>query len=309
MAGSQIHLPRLSVLAAALLFSTGGAVIKAIELPSLQIAAERSGVAALVLLLLVPRWRRFWRFRPMLVGTAYAATLVLFVVANKLTTAANTTFLQATAPVYVLALAPLFLRERNRRSDLATAAALAIGIGLFFIGVEAPARTATNPPLGKLVAAISAFSWACTLIGLRWLARAPGPSGSSHPDDAGAAAVAGNVVAFAVCLPFALPFDAPSPTDGILVLYLGSFQIAGAYWFLTRSVARLPAVQVSLLLLIEPVLNATWAWLVHGERPGPWALGGCSVILVATLFGILAGQPARRDPNPTRGARSDPIIS
>jgi drug/metabolite transporter (DMT)-like permease len=102
---------RIQLLAAAALFSTGGAAIKACSLTSWQVAGLRSGIAALVLLL-VPAARRGWTPRAWLVGAAYAATVVLFVQANKLTTSAATAFLQSTAPLYVLLLAPHLLGER-----------------------------------------------------------------------------------------------------------------------------------------------------------------------------------------------------
>ena len=102
---------RLRVLGAALLFSTGGAAVKACTLTAWQVASFRSGIAAAAVFLMSPPARRQWTWRVWLVGMVYAATLVLFVRANKLTTAANATFLQATAPLYVLLLGPLLLRE------------------------------------------------------------------------------------------------------------------------------------------------------------------------------------------------------
>jgi len=102
-AGSISHTgARLRVLAAALTFSIGGAGIKACQLTSWQVAGFRSGIAALTLLLLLPEARRDWSARSALVGLAYAATVTLFVLANKLTTSANTIFLQSTAPLYIL---------------------------------------------------------------------------------------------------------------------------------------------------------------------------------------------------------------
>ncbi|HLS47395.1 MAG TPA: hypothetical protein VK012_02685, partial [Gemmatimonadales bacterium] len=98
---------RLRLVLAALLFSTGGAAIKATTLTAWQVAGFRSGVAALVLFLLLPESRRGWSWRTLLVGISYAATLLLFVLANKLTTSANTIFLQSTAPLYILILSPL----------------------------------------------------------------------------------------------------------------------------------------------------------------------------------------------------------
>src|SRR5215204_7470736 len=97
---------RLQLVGAALLFSTGGAAIKAAEFSGWQIASFRSGFAALTLLLLAPASRRGWTWQTVVVGCSYAACLTLFVLANRLTTAANTIFLQSTAPLYVLILAP-----------------------------------------------------------------------------------------------------------------------------------------------------------------------------------------------------------
>ena len=85
------------------LISTGGAAIKLTALSSWQVAGFRSGIAALVLWLLIPGARRGWTWRTALIGVAYAATLILFVLANKLTTSANAIFLQYTAPAYVAA--------------------------------------------------------------------------------------------------------------------------------------------------------------------------------------------------------------
>ena len=106
--------PRLQLLAAAVLFSTGGAAIKATTLTAWQVASFRSGVAALAVLLLVPAARRGFSPKVFLVSIAYAATMVLFVASNKATTAANAIFLQSAAPLYVLLLAPWLWCWRER---------------------------------------------------------------------------------------------------------------------------------------------------------------------------------------------------
>jgi drug/metabolite transporter (DMT)-like permease len=269
------------VLAAALLFSTGGAAIKATTLDAWQVASLRSGIAALALLVAL-RPGRWWDWRSLAVGVAYAATMVLFVTGNKLTTAANTIFLQSTAPMYLLLLGPLLLGERVRRSQVGFTAVLAVGMALFFVGIDAPGATAPDPLRGNVIAAISGVTWALTIAGLRWL----GKSGGS----ALGAVVAGNVCAFAVCLAPALPVHDARPLDVGLIVFLGVFQIGLAYVFLTRGVRHVPALEASLLLLLEPVLNALWAWLLHAETPGPWSTAGCAVILAATVAWSLRGS-------------------
>ena len=118
---------RLLLLDAAALFSTGGAAIKAATITSWQVASFRSGIAAFALIVLVPAARRGWTWKLAPVGTAYAVTLVLFVLSTRLTTGANAIFLQSTSPLYILVLAPLLLHERIRRGDLFLIAAIGLG--------------------------------------------------------------------------------------------------------------------------------------------------------------------------------------
>jgi drug/metabolite transporter (DMT)-like permease len=80
------------------------------------------------------------------------------------------------------------------------------------------------------------------------------------------------------------------PVDWLVVAYLGVFQIGLAYLFLTRGVRHVPALEASLLLLLEPVFNVIWAWLLVGEWPAPWSLAGCAVILGATVALTLRGR-------------------
>ena len=279
---------RFQVLAAALLFSVGGAGIKACDLTSWQVASFRSGIAAVVVWLLMPEASRAWTWRVSLAALAYAATVILFVLANKLTTSANTIFLQSTAPLYILLLAPWLLREKSRASDLLVMALLAIGLSLFFLGSEEPRRTAPNPTAGNVLAAAAGLTWAATVMSLRGLGREGAASGS-----AASVVVAGNVIAFLAALPFALPVEHARPVDAAIVVGLGVVQIGLAYVFLTRAMGHVSALDASLLLLLEPALNPLWAWLVHGERPGLASAAGGALILGATALKTWLGSRRR----------------
>ena len=267
---------RLEVLAAAALFSSGGAVIKAVHLTGWQVASLRSVIAAATLLVLMKEVRRRPNPKVLGVGLAFAATMILFVLANKLTTSASAIYLQSTAPLYVLLLSPWLLKERIRGRDVIFMVALAAGLGLFFVGFDPVSATAPNPKLGNILAVVSGLSWALTVMGLRAL----GKGGESWGP---AGAFWGNVFAALLCLPFAWPVAAARPTDWLLLGYLGIFQIGFAYLFLIRGLVKVGAFEGSLLLLLEPVLNPVWAWMVHGERPGIWSIAGAAVILLATL--------------------------
>ncbi|MEP6717416.1 MAG: EamA family transporter [Terriglobia bacterium] len=264
---------RLLLFAAAFLFSTGGVAVKSCSMTSWQVAGFRSGIAAVVLFAVLPEARRRWNWKKAAIGCAYAATLILFVIATKLTTSANAIFLQSTAPVYMLALGPAVLGERIRRTDLVVFAGIAVGVVLLLNG-------SLSPAMGDLVALLSGITWALTLTGLRWLAK--------HDGDPGAAigtTIIGNLIAFAVCLPFALPVREAHIADVAVVFYLGIFQVALAYVCLTLSVRRVTGFEAATLLLLEPVFNPLWTWLMRGERPGLGALLGGAFILTAALGG------------------------
>ena len=265
----------LEIIVAALLFSTGGAAIKATTLSGIEVGGLRSAIAAVALVLFIPAARRGYTWRAAAVGLAFAGSLVLFVTANKLTTSAASIFLQSTAPLYVLLAGPWLLRERASRSDLLLMLPVATGLLLVFAGTGVAGRTAPDPFRGNVLALLSGVTWAFAIMGLRWM--------SEHPKSSPlAAAVLGNVFAAMICLPFLRSPALIAAPDWAALVYLGVFQVALAYVFLTRGVGQLPALDASLLLLVEPGLNPVWAWIAHGERPSALALGGGALILGAT---------------------------
>ncbi len=284
--GGGSLLPRLQMAAAAALFATGGVAIKATALDAWQVAAGRSLIAALL-------FAAIWRVGPLsisragwIAGAFYGATMVGFVVANKLTTAANSIFLQNTAPLYVLALAPLLLGEARHRVDGFVAALLAAGMLCFFSGVDPVFDSAPNPGLGNVIAAVDGIFWAGTLLSLRWLS-------AREPDAVPGALVLGNLIAVAVALPMSLPVAGTS-RDLAAVVYLGAFQIVAAYLFMVAGMRKLVAFEASMLLMLEPVISSVLAWGAYGERPGTASLLGCLLILSATTLKTLVASRASR---------------
>jgi len=279
---------RLLLLSAAVLWSTAGAAIKLCALSGWQIAAGRSLVAALFLTIAVREARAWPTLRVLAVSVAYAFTVVLFVLATKLTTAANAIFIQDTAPVWVLLLSPWLLRETPTRGELAALPVYALGLGLFFLD-----ELSAGQLEGNVIALVSGVAFALSIVGLRLL-RHDGP----------VALVWGNVLAAAIALPFSAAGPAIGPRDVAIVVYLGVFQLGLSYLCFSRGIRGTPAVEASLLILLEPVLNPIWAFLLAGERPGPWALVGGAVILAATAWRTLAPVLAFPSWRSTRGSRS-----
>jgi drug/metabolite transporter (DMT)-like permease len=265
--------PRLYILAAAVLWSSAGAAVKLSTLSGYQLASWRSLVAALMLWLAFPAGRKRPSPRALAAAVAYAATVVLFIIANKLTTAANAIFLQATAPLYVLLLAPLLLREKPTRGELTAAPIFLLGLSLFFLDQLSPGQM-----LGNGIALCSGVCFALTIMGLRAVSA-----------EGQVVLVWGNVLAGLSVLIPALGGPAPTAMDVGLVLFLGVFQLGLAYTVFNLGIRETPAVEASLLILLEPVLNPVWTFLFAGERPGPWALVGGGIILLATAWRTVVG--------------------
>lgn len=221
------------------------------------------------------------------VSLAFGAALLLFVLANKMTTAANTIFLVSTSPIYLLLLSPWLLKENLRRREVVMLVLIAIGMALFFLGAESPQATAPAPVFGNWLAIVGGLTWALTVVGLRWLSRRGSDSGWGSVGGSMPAVVLGNFVVFAVCLPRIAGISGATAQDLAVVGYLGIIQIGVAYVFLTAAMRRVPAIETSLLLMAEPALSPLWAWLLHREVVGAWALAGGALILAGTALPAL----------------------
>jgi drug/metabolite transporter, DME family len=270
--------PRLQLLAAAVLFSTGGAALKASTLGTWEVAGFRAVLGGLTVLAFVPAARRGFSRGAWAVGAVYATSGFLFVGANKATTAASTIFLQSTSPLYIAVLGHWLLHERVRRRDLVFMAALALGLALLIRGTPPPSPTAPDPWRGNLLALLCGLSVAVMMVGLRWLGRAGGGAGGSAP----AAVVLGNLLIVAAALPLALPLRGLGARDVALLLWLGVFQIGIAYALMLAGLRHVPVLEATLLMFIEPVLSPLWAFLVHGEQAGPWTIAGGAIVLATT---------------------------
>jgi DME family drug/metabolite transporter len=278
--------PILFVLAAALLWSTGSLFIKATPLGALELSFGRSLLAALTVAALT--WREGFRlnFMTLVASVLYAALLVLFVVANKLTTAANAIFLQYTAPVYVLVLEPLVFKERFRAADLFVVAVCVAGMSLFFVGQLRP-----DDVTGNLAALASGLCFALFLLLLRRQRGGESNRASS--------VIYGNIIICIVTLPAFLRAT-PSLTvkDVLIVSYLGVFQIGVAYTLFTLGIARgVRSLDAGVVGYIEPMLNPVWVFLFLGERPSKWAVvGGCIIIAAVLAHTIMLARTSKIRP-------------
>lgn len=275
--------PLVYVVAAALLWSTGGLFIKWTTLSGLELSFFRSFFA----LFTVAFFTRREGFGINLVSAAgallYAVLLILFVLATKETTAANAIFLQYTAPVYLLLFEPLFYKEKFRFRDLITVLVCIGGMALFFVGQLRP-----QDVKGNILALASGFCFALYFLLLR------------HPRarkvNRASSVIYGNLLAVLLTAPWGLAaIKSINSHDMLSVIYLGVVQIGVAYTLFTIAMARgVRSLDAGIMGYIEPVLNPVWVFLVLGERPSQWALIGGLIIILAVVIHMLADAREKR---------------
>jgi drug/metabolite transporter (DMT)-like permease len=273
----------LSIVIAALLWSTGGIGIKAVVDPALKVTFYRSIFAAITLFVIFRRDVRIrWSPAVAVAIISYGACLTTFVTATKWTTAANAIFLQYAGVIWVLLLAPFVLREPMRRRDVIAIAVALGGMALFFVG-----KFEARGMAGNAMALLSSVFFAMMILALR------------RETAASRAAVTwGNVVLSLALLPFVANDLALTMKSLVALLFLGVFQIGFAYAFFVRGLKHVTATEASLTGMLEPVANPIWVLLFLGERPSAYAIAGGTIVLAAIAWHTMQGPPAAEMPPP-----------
>lgn len=280
--------PLLFVLAAALLWGTGGLFIKWVSLSGLELSCWRSFFAIFTVAFFT-RHEGFGLNRLTAVASVlYAVLLILFVLATKQTTAANAIFLQYTAPVYVLIFEPIIYKEKFRVRDLITVLVCLGGMALFFVGQLRPQDVA-----GNVMALTSGLCFAFYFLLLR------------HPRarevNRASSVIYGNTLAVILTLPWGLAAINGMTTPDLLgAAYLGVVQLGISYTLFTTGMARgVRSLDAGIICYVEPLLNPVWVFLVLGERPSRWALLGGAIIIAAVITHMLLDARSKRKNNTT----------
>jgi drug/metabolite transporter (DMT)-like permease len=276
----------LFVLAAALLWSTGGLFIKWVTLSGLELSCWRSFFAIFTVALFT-RHEGFGLNRVTAIASVlYAVLLILFVLATKETTAANAIFLQYTAPVYLLILEPIVYKEKFRSRDLITVLVCLGGMALFFVGQLRP-----QDVTGNLLALASGFCFAIYFLLLR------------HPRarevNRASSVIYGNTLAVVMTLPWGLAAIHSMTTHDLLgAAYLGVIQLGISYTLFTTGMARgVKSLDAGIVCYVEPVLNPVWVFAILGERPSQWAVLGGAIIVAAVITHMLLDARSKKATN------------
>lgn len=302
--GGKTKKPALNPVAAlalcALLWSFGGLVIKLIKWDALAIAGVRSLLGMLTVTIAFRRPPKLFvrrdenslqgqKTRPkkidwrattnlLLGGFFYAATMLLFVPATKMTTAANAILLQYTNPIYIIIFGPLLAGEKSDWIDIAAVAGILAGMVLLLWGDLGGGQMA-----GNILALLSGVTYGGTTIFLR-RAKNTRPSDSLNLSC---------LLSFLFAIPFIVKAGLPqSAMSYPALLCLGVFQIGMPAVLLSIGIEKVPALSSVIITMIEPMMNPVWVALFAGEVPSASSVFGGLVILTCIVAHVALKRAA-----------------
>ena len=260
------------------LWSMGGLLIKLIDWQPFAIAGMRSFIASLVIIAFIKRPVFHFSFAQMAAAVSYAITMILFVIANKTTTAANAILLQYIAPVLTAFIGAAVLKERTRPEHWISILFVALGMVIMFMNELGGGRMA-----GNIIALCSALTFSLYFVFLRMQ-----KEGSPFESN-----ILAHWLTAAICLAFSLFLPAPHITSKAVtaMLVLGIVQMGIPSILIAIGIRRISALSANLIAVIEPVFNPVWVFLVVGEFPG-WntVIGGAVIIIAVTGVSIIGAK-------------------
>lgn len=262
----------------ALLWSTSGVFVKALSWGPVSILAGRGFFTSIVFLLYMRRLPKQWSKWMLLAAGGSVATQFLFVTSTKLTTAANSIFLQYTAPIYVVLLGYWLLREKPSRSDWLAMGIIFLGMFLFFGDQLSP-----DGFYGNILAVLSGMTSAVMMVSFR-------AQKDAHPEDS---ILVASLIMAVLGFPSILQ-EAWTLTDWAIIAYLGIFQIGLAFILFTQSIKHIPALEANLIGTLEPIFNPVWVYLFLGEVMGKSALLGGTVVLAGVIVSAAGATRAEK---------------
>lgn len=215
----------------------------------------------------------------MFLGAAvYVFTMLAFVIANKLTTAANAILLQYSAPIWAALLGWLLVKEKPHWEHWGALVLIAVGLPLFFAEHDGLGAGAL---LGDTLALLSGVSLGANSVFLRMLK-------DGNPRDS---MLLAHIMCAAICTPFFFLYPPTfTVTSTLTILYMGFFQIGAASLLFAYGLTKISAIQAMLIAILEAILNPIWVLAVKGEKPALPSLAGGLLIIAAVIGSSLIGK-------------------
>lgn len=208
-----------------------------------------------------------------LAALSYAGILIFFVVATKMTTAANAIFLQFTAPFYLLFLEPIFLKTSFSKKNLITIFVCVLGMILFFFG-----RLEIGSVYGNLIAILSGMCFALFSLFLKWKKQLHKSVNTIS------ILIVGNFLVSIICLPIVFDRLLVGITETLILIYMGAIQIGISYIIFNEGIKYVSATESMIIAMLEAIFNPIWVFMGVGEKPSLFAVAGGIIIFFAIVL-------------------------
>lgn len=266
----------LMLIGAALLWSTGGFLIKLVELSPLAIAGIRSFITACMLLIVIKKPSMDFSIYKILGAVAYAAMVISYVTATKMTSAANAILLQYTSPIYIAIFGGWLLKERASLKDWVTIIFVVMGMVLFFFD-----DIGGGMLKGNMIAIFSGVALAFNTMFMR-------KQKDANPLEN---VFWGCILTVIVSIPFMFE-KMPTVRSWEGLILLGVFQLGLSYILYCRAIKNITALEATFISLVEPLLSPIWVFITVGEIPGKFSIIGGLIVLAAVTISCL--KPKRK---------------
>jgi len=268
----------------AFLWSTSGFFIKYLSIGAFQISFLRSGIAAITILTISLLRRKKFRFEfdtvSNFASVFYAGILILFVIATKMTTAANAIFLQFTAPIYLVVLEPLFLKTKFESRNIITILICIAGMVLFFFG-----KLEIGSIYGNLIAICSGICFAMFSLLIKY------KKVKHKSENTISSAITGNALVAVIAFIIIFPNLSLSLNETLCLLYMGSIQIGISYMIFNEGIKYVSATESMIIATLEAIFNPIWVFIGIGETPSIYSIFGGAIIFGAIMWRNLSVKP------------------
>ena len=261
----------------AFLWSTSGFFIKYLTINAFQISFYRSLIAALTVFFITVVRKQKLKFEfdrvSNFAALFYAGILILFVLATKMTSAANAIFLQFTAPMYLVVLEPLFLKTKFESKNVITIIICIFGMILFFFG-----KLELGNIYGNLLAICSGICFAMFSLLLKY------KKVKHKNDNTLNNVVMGNVIVAVIAFFIIFPDLKLDLTQALILLYMGAIQIGVSYIIFNEGIKYVSATESMIIATLEAIFNPIWVFIGIGEAPSVYSILGGLIIFGAIIW-------------------------
>lgn len=216
-------------------------------------------------------------------GMAFAGDLTFWHLSILNTTMANATFLTGLAPVWVIMLSNLMLKEKPPKAAFVGIIICLAGMGLL---INSSLRIDPSRILGDFYGIITSFFLALYIIAIR-----TGTRKSSNANLFLASTLVTTLTLLIVCLAISSNFLPETPGEWGALVSLGVITHAGGQGLLTLAIAALTAAFSSLVIFVEAIAAALFGWWLFDETMDGLQIAGCLLILA----GIWISRPEKID--------------